>query len=78
MILLGNVDADGSVTGAGDARGVGAGRALMDALDRRYPAPDWWLAADAAALHSAEGIVLIRSRVLSDVVADHDEVERRH
>ena len=30
MVLLGNVDADGSVGDAGDVRGRGAGRALMD------------------------------------------------
>ncbi len=62
MILLGNVDADGSVGCAGDVRGRGAGRALMDALDIRYASPDWWIAADAAAPHSTEGISLIRSR----------------
>jgi hypothetical protein len=62
MVLLGNIDADGSVGSAGDVRGTGAGRALMDALDRKYPTPEWWIAADAPALHSSEGFALMRSR----------------
>lgn len=62
MILLGNANADGGgeVNGV-DRRRQGAGRRMMEALEERFPAPDWWLAADRAS-HTAEGLRLMRSR----------------
>jgi hypothetical protein len=62
MILLDNIDSDKSAGDAGDVQGRGAARALLDALDIKYPPPDWWIAADRHALHSAKGVALMRSR----------------
>jgi hypothetical protein len=62
MVLIDNVDADGSVGDAGNVRALGAGRALLDALDNKYPPPFWWIAADPEADHSPEGLILMRSR----------------
>lgn len=59
-VLLGNADADGLIGGV-DRRGEGAGRAMMDALEEQFPAPDWWFAADPAD-HSPEGLRLMLSR----------------
>ena len=62
MVLLGNADSDGKIGQAGDVQARGAARAMLNELDRLYPPPDWWLAADPGAGHTAEGLALMRSR----------------
>lgn len=45
-----------------DNRYQGGARAMLDELDRRYPEPEWWMASSNGALHTQEGVDLMRGR----------------
>jgi hypothetical protein len=48
-----------------DNRYQGGARAMLDELDRRYPEPEWWMASADGALHTQEGVDLMRGRHLN-------------
>lgn len=60
LLVEANTGASGSEDGR-DYQGQGAGKAMLDELDRLFPEPDWWMAS-ADGGHSPPGIGFMRSR----------------